>query len=240
MTHEPSAPRAGETHHRPFAGSAAVYRDDVERSFAFVRRGLDHFARAKALAILAVLAAEIGDPKTIRLLDIGCGVGVLGAVLSPQVGEMHGVDVAPDMVEQAARNDPRGRYRWSGGPALPYPDASFDAAVAVNVLHHVPPPQRPGFVASARAVVRPGGLVLAIEHNPWNPLTRLAVRRCALDDECELLTRRDVSELLTAAGLGIATARFILFSPWGPLGALDRALGWLPLGAQHLVAGRVR
>ena len=47
--------------------------------------------------------------------------------------------------------------------------------------------QLAGFVADMVRVTRPGGLVCVIEHNPLNPLTRLAVNRCPFDADAVLL-----------------------------------------------------
>lgn len=68
------------------------------------------------------------------------------------------------MVEQAKDADPLGRYQAYDGGDPPFEDACFDAALAVNVLHHVPPPDRQRFASRLGRVVRPGGFVIVIEH----------------------------------------------------------------------------
>ena len=52
-----------------------------------------------------------------------------------------------------------------------------------------------------RRVVRPGGLVCVIEHNPLNPLTRLAVARCEFDRDTVLLGAGKARKLMAAGGL---------------------------------------
>jgi hypothetical protein len=80
---------------------------------------------------------------------------------------------------------------------------------------------------------------MLLEHNPFNPLTRLAVARCAFDDDAVLLSRRHAGRLLAEAGLSIAERRDLLFFPWSGTTSrrLERMLGPVPLGAQYLVAG---
>ena len=143
------------------------------------------------------------------------------------------------MAEAAARN-PWAEYRAYGGAVLPFPDDGFDLVFAICVLHHVEHEHRATLATEMARVTRPGGIVAVFDHNPVNPLTRLAVRRCAFDADCELLGRRSARTALQQAGLAIAEARYILFFPWNGDGfrRAEDSLSWLPLGAQYLVAGR--
>ena len=75
------------------------------------------------------------------------------------------------------------------GETLPYESSAFDLSIAICVLHHVPPTQWVGFLCEMRWVVRPGGLVCLIEHNPLNPLTKLVVALCEFDRDAVLLRR---------------------------------------------------
>src|SRR5262249_21983054 len=89
----------------------------------------------------------------------------------------------------------------------------------------------------AKRVVRPGGLVCLIEHNPFNPFTRLAVLRCPFDADAVLLSAREAKRLLASAGLlGIEAGHFLFF-PTESLRPLERRLRKLPLGAQYLAVG---
>jgi hypothetical protein len=68
------------------------------------------------------------------------------------------------------------------------------------------------------------------------------VRRCAFDEDVELLRRSRGLELITTAGLEVVESRFVLFFPWrsNALAAIERRLGRVPLGAQFYLAGRKR
>jgi SAM-dependent methyltransferase len=142
------------------------------------------------------------------------------------------------MIEAARTANPKVDYRVADGTQLPFEDGSFDLAFAVCVLHHVPPPDRPVFVAELARVTRPGGLAVVLEHNPLNPLTRLAVSRCEFDDDAILLGRRETRGRLRAVGLEPVEQRYIIFFPWrsAVLGRAERALAPVPLGAQYYVA----
>src|SRR5437588_7354869 len=92
-------------------------------------------------------------------------------------------------------------------------DYPLTLSIAICVLHHVPPPQWVGFLCEMRRVVRPGGLVCLIEHNPFNPLTRLAVARCEFDRDAVLLRAGRMQALMVDAGLHDAESHYFLMLP---------------------------
>jgi len=219
---------------------ADSYANLVSRSVAFSGRDTDHFARRKADVLIRLAARRAGKPTNLRALDVGCGVGMTDRYLVPHLGELHGVDTASQAVERAAATNPTAHYRSYNGSHLPYADSDFDVVFAICVLHHVPPPQWDAFAREMARVVRPGGLVAIFEHNPRNPLTRLAVSRCEFDEDAVLLSRRRSAQVLEAAGLAVIERRYIIFSPFGgnKVERMEAGLAWLPIGAQHYVAGQ--
>lgn len=225
-----------------FDHHARTYADEVSSSVAFSGKDVDFFARRKAHHLLDLVRRHLGDPGRVTALDIGCGVGVTDAELAPALGRLHGIDVARDAVAEAAQRNPGVAYAAYDGERLPYADKSFDLAFAICVLHHVQRHDRAAFTAEMARVVRPGGLVAIFEHNPYNPLTRVAVSRCEFDEGVQLLTRTEAADLTQGAGLDPVEERYILFLPvegrWSD--AVDRTLRWLPLGSQHYVAAQRR
>ena len=111
---------------------------------------------------------------------------------------------------------------------------------AICVVHHVPTGQRTRFAQELQRVVRPGGVVAIFEHNPVNPLTRVAVSRCEFDADAVLLGRRRVASLLRDAGLRIVERRYLLFFPFERRWTrpAERGLAQLPLGAQHYAVAK--
>jgi len=92
-----------------------------------------------------------------RILDVGCGAGFVANDLARRGFEVVGVDVSPDALAVAARHDSTRTARWiaADARALPFPDASFDAACAMDFLEHVDPIEP--FVAEIARVLSPGG-----------------------------------------------------------------------------------
>lgn len=105
-------------------------------------------------------------------VDVGCGVGHWGRTLLPVLhgdATLVGVDREPSFVARAAAEAEacgvaaRTSYREGLAEALPLPDASVDLATCQTVLMHVADPLR--VLREMRRVLRPGGLLLAVEPN---------------------------------------------------------------------------
>lgn len=216
------------------------YRDVVQSSIDFSSLPHDFFMRAKADLLRELIARRLGPVKP-AMLDVGCGVGSFHPLLCSMVGRVSGIDVSSASIEQARADNHDVEYRVFDGSSFPFDDGSFDLATAICVLHHVAPDQWPHFINEMRRVVRPGGLVCVIEHNPLNPLTRLAVARCEFDRDAVLLSAGKVRKLMKASGLSaIGTQRFLLL-PWEAKSArrIEGAFSKLPLGAQYAAFGTV-
>jgi SAM-dependent methyltransferase len=183
----------------------------------------------------------------VSLLDYGCGAGDLMRVLA-ELGarpSFTGCDVSAGMLEQAARRWPE---RFGPPPALasqdgartPFADGQFDIATISAVLHHVAPAERPAVYAELGRLLKPGGRLYVFEHNPRNPLVRYVIARTPIDENAVLLDAGEVQHGLLGAGRYEVETDYLMFMPPGIswLRAVDRALAWLPLGAQYVVAAR--
>jgi len=184
---------------------------------------------------------------TLSLLDYGCGAGDLMRVLAGLGARaaFSGCDVSTGMLAEAARRWPAGQ---GGAPALaaqdgartPFADGQFDIATVSAVLHHVAVAERPAVYAELGRLLKPGGRLYVFEHNPRNPLVRHVIARTPIDANAILLDANEVQEgLLDSARYEVETD-YLMFMPPGIkfLRFVDRALAWLPLGAQYAVAAR--
>lgn len=91
-----------------------------------------------------------------RLLDVGCGTGALTALLGPAAV---GVDPSESFVAAARARLPGIEVVRAGAEQLPFPDVSFDGALAQLVVHFMADPAA-GLREMAR-VTRPGGTIAA-------------------------------------------------------------------------------
>ncbi len=226
-----------------FDAYKSSYGEVVERSVRFSGLKHDFFLIAKA-DFLRRLVDERGlrqDGTGVRALDVGCGVGSLHPFLEGAFTSLDGCDVSQESLLRATQNNPHVTYRPCASSKLSYDNGAFDLAFASCVVHHVPPASWLDLFREMRRVVRPGGVACIIEHNPYNPLTRLAVLRCPFDDDAVLLGAAKAASLFQAAGMSdIRSEHFLLLPSFRPLARkVERSLSALPLGAQYACSARV-
>jgi ubiquinone/menaquinone biosynthesis C-methylase UbiE len=99
-----------------------------------------------------------------RVLEAGCGTGMILKEVAPRARQAVGLDISPGML-QAARA--RGLNVVNASVThVPFADGHFDVAYSFKVLAHV---ERIGAaMAELSRVVRPGGHVIAEFYNPWS------------------------------------------------------------------------
>ncbi len=123
-------------------------------------------------AVLGLLCASGRPLSELALLEMGCGTGNYLRALAPHLGRLTGLDLEPAMLERAAAKLEgeldSGRLLLRHGSALdpPFPDGSFDAVLANQMLHHLPGEPGDPFAGWKRAlseaarVLRPGGVLV--------------------------------------------------------------------------------
>lgn len=96
-----------------------------------------------------------------HILDVGCGTGILSRALVSRGVRVTGIDPVPAYVAFAREVTPNGRTQFEVGSAeaLPFPDNTFDDALALLVLQDFTDPIRA--VSEMRRVARRSGVVSA-------------------------------------------------------------------------------
>lgn len=217
-----------------------TYRTEIDDSIGFIGQDVDFFIEIKAELLLKLAEKNFSSLDKIKVLDIGSGVGLVDRFLKSKIKDLYGVDVEEGVVEKAKFNNPEVNYQMYDGARLPFENNTFDICFAINVMHHVPPGMWENFSREMYRILKPGGIAAVFEHNPLNPLTRLAVARCEFDRDAVLLNHGKIKSLFKGAGLKISDDSYIVFFPFKAklFRGIETALGWLPLGAQHYVIGR--
>jgi len=214
-----------------FDAFASRYREFLNRSVRISGDTSDYFAAYKATYIARTIAPHGG-----KLLDYGCGIGLLAAHLKRYMPDMQidGFDISKDCVD---RMDESLLQQGIFSSSLREIGRSYDVIVLSNVLHHVAPAERLNLIREAGARLAPTGKLVIFEHSPLNPLTRWAVSQCAFDGDAILLRSSETLESVHEAGLKKVTRDFIVFFPrwlaW--LRPLEPSLRACPLGAQYAV-----
>lgn len=191
---------------------------DVERR---ARQSLGRSHQRIYQTVAEVLAASGAGG---RLADVGCGTGHLWQALRGRFASCVGLDAVrydgvPADVEFHATDLDAAR--------LPLPDASVDAAAAVEVIEHLENPR--AFVRELTRIVRPGGWVVITTPNQLSVLSLLTLvvkgRFSAFQDGSypahrTALLEIDLRRIMTECGLREIAVTFT-------------RLGRLPLGAWH-------
>lgn len=219
---------------------AHCYEDYLEDPLRgrFARDPL-HFHRRKWLLIQRLLMRAGMDPARSRWLDVGCGQGQLLGLAGKYFSRASGCDPSAGMLASCASFPVR---EQASSVTLPYEDNSVDFVTSVCVYHHVPGRDRTLLTREIRRVLAPGGLYCIVEHNPWNPVTRTIVARCAVDVDAELLAAPNAGRLLKASGFELLRTSYFLYLPeqlFEQFGAVERALERVPLGGQYALLGRI-
>jgi SAM-dependent methyltransferase len=169
-------------------------------------------------------------------LDVGCGKGELLHQLQTDFKQAAGCDVSAGMMGQISQVTGIETRVQKDAVRIPFDDAGFDLVTTVCVYHHVPPAGRPSLTREIGRVLRPGGIFCMIEHNPFNPVTKLIVGRTPVDADAILLGAREVRRLTAGAGLDPVEQDYFLYFPqtlYRYLGRMEALLARVPLGGQY-------
>lgn len=155
--------------------------DQAERAPSTRGRTLDHAAAVyDVLAPVMTLGQEgryrkiairlLGLQGNERVLDVGCGTGVLTRQIAHRLGGANacvvGVDAAPKMIQVARRRAeglPRVRFEVGVAEALAFEDASFDCALSTFFFHHIDAELKRRALAELLRVLKPGGCLIIVD-----------------------------------------------------------------------------
>jgi ubiquinone/menaquinone biosynthesis C-methylase UbiE len=223
----------------PLQGWAAGMAADMDGKAATYATKYERITRASA-GFLArrELALSLAGSSPGRVLEPGCGPGVISRVLAQRDVETHGVDLSAGQLRTAAANDPRTLYVQGNLMALPYRTGTFDTIILIGVLEYL---ERPDIVMReiARVLTAAGRFIVSVPNaaspvRMWTqyaylPSTRLLkrlLRRPVAAYSRRLYSLHGLVRLLDGAGLRLETSRFFDVVLAGP--PLDRLLADRP------------
>jgi SAM-dependent methyltransferase len=144
--------------------------DNLQVRLVYGSRWMDLVSRLRAAHVVHQTQILRHLPKIGLMLDIGSGYGHVGEVIVRDAPARSCVlmepnyDASPRVIWRTARN-----ARWplrGDGRHLPFADATFDAAWALFVLHHVAVAEQPVMLDKVRRILRPGGVFVLAEDSP--------------------------------------------------------------------------
>ncbi|MBC8113784.1 MAG: class I SAM-dependent methyltransferase [Candidatus Saccharimonas sp.] len=150
---------------------------------ALLASGRDDFARALSLTHM-----QTGRDRTV--VEIGCGVGRISAVLAERFGRVIGVDVAPTLIEEARRRNERDNVSFEvcdGVHLRPSGASRCHTVFSYEVLYYLNRQSLTAYFIDTFVLLRGGGeFVFHLNMEPIRLTTRLssllrrAMRRCGI------------------------------------------------------------
>ena len=141
---------------------------------------------------------------------MGCGHGNLLLMGKHSFRSAVGCDPSAEMLRSCAELNVKHQRSLD---QLPFDDGQFDLVTAVCVYHHVPETHRLPLCKETVRLLRPGGVLCIVEHNPFNPVTRLIVSRTPVDADAVLLSMGETERLLRYAECRVVKSHNFLFLP---------------------------
>lgn len=128
-------------------------------------------------------AAGFDKTASLRVLEIGCGLGTDGAQFAKAGAEYTGVDLTDAAIEFAQKRfelfDLPGSFRTADAERLDFADNSFDVVYSHGVLHHTP--DTAGAIKEVHRVLKPGGkaVVMLYHRDSYNYRINISLLRRA-------------------------------------------------------------
>jgi 2-polyprenyl-6-hydroxyphenyl methylase/3-demethylubiquinone-9 3-methyltransferase len=210
---------------------SSVKPDEIARFGALAARWWDRSGPMRPLHMMNPVRAgwiterigrKFGSCAGIRVLDIGCGAGLLSEALAKAGCDVLGLDAAAETIE-AARVHAAGQgmsLRYRTGAAEDLEGETFQVITALEVIEHVADPA--SFIASLAALLEPGGLLFisTLNRTRKSYLTAkigaeylLRLLPVGTHDWKQFITPAELSGLCRASNLRLADLAGLSFSP---------------------------
>lgn len=176
-----------------------VQREYDRLAETYDRRWARYVERTVALTL-----EDVQPAPGMRLLDVGCGSGVLLERLRARCpgAQLHGLDLSSGMLERARQRLGDDVELAEGRAAeLPWPDNSFDGVISSSMFHYLRNPV--AALREWRRVVRPGGCVRVVDwcRDYWTVAALDQWLRRVEDAHFRAWRSRELAAMLREAGL---------------------------------------
>jgi len=171
-----------------------------------------------------------GLPPGTRFLDVGCGTGHHVGLLRERGFDVVGVEPGEELRRRAQANNPGASIEDGDVEAMGFETASFDGVLAIEVIRHVPHPDRA--VAEIARVLRPGGIAVITAAPRWslngyaliNQITGRVKVPSFTKSRQSFLSQGEARALMRAAGFSSVEMHGVLLGPWQVIGRISPRL----------------
>ena len=214
-------------------------------SFTASGDAYDRFMGRYSRELAPRLVAFAGIAEGTRVLDVGCGSGLLTAALADRLGATNvaAADPSETLLAACAARVPGADVRWAPAEELPWPDGSFDAVLSQLVLNFVA--DADAAVAEMPRVAAPDGILasctwdyaggMRMLHTFWEAATELdptapaeSTMRYRTEEELASLWERGGLNAVETGPLEVEVAYGSFDEYWEPF-----TLGVGPAGAYY-------
>jgi ubiquinone/menaquinone biosynthesis C-methylase UbiE len=178
---------------------------------------VSHFFKVRKRLVEELLA---GAPTESKVLEVGCGPGMMVDYFLQRKADYNGVDLSSKMIAECkAKFNGQASPRFSVGDVqqLNFPDSYFDIVLCLGVLEYVPAESQA--IREMARVLKPGGTLVLSAITKWSPFNawdRLVYRKLARLDSGPIVqeyhTEEHYRKLLPAFGLNIVDVLYFDFS----------------------------
>ncbi len=160
----------------------------------------------------------------LRILDIGCGGGLLSEPMARLGAAVTGVDAAAGNIPvadiHARQMGLKIDYRHSTAEALLEEGEGFDVVLAMEIVEHVADPQE--FIAVCGKLLKPGGLLISstINRNPKSYLMAIVGAEIIMrwlpkgtHDWQKFLKPEELADMIANSGLAVVDKKGFIFNP---------------------------
>lgn len=172
------------------------------------------------------VASVVGGVAGQRLLDVGCGGGLISEGMARRGASVVGIDMADKALAvaklHALDHDIRVDYRLTTAEDLASAEpAQFDVVTCMEMLEHVPAPA--SVIAACAAAAKPGAHVFfsTINRNPLAYATAVIGAEYVLNilpkgthDYAKFITPAELTRMARAAGLTVLEVRGMDYNPF--------------------------
>ena len=223
--------------------SVRFYDEVYENAVKFTGFPASYFDEHKVKETHRVLCKRPGFPAAPSILDFGCGVGNASPYLRKYFphAALYGVDISGESIRAATEKNQAHRVSYAvidedGSGPFPF-GIQFDLVVVFNVLHHVDKNEHLRFFQRVKPLLKPGGLLVCHDMNPYNPVIKWAFHKYDMrfDPAANLLRPGYLRSQLIKAGFRPSRPQYEVFFPafLSFLLPLEKHMTWLPFGARH-------